>query len=67
MPGTVWLLPAVIVTTAALGVVADAATSCPAGGCPIDPAKTSLTGIYLSQAIVVILAARRSAASTAAA
>ncbi len=56
MPGTFWLLLAVVVTTAALGAVADAATRCPSGGCAIDPAKTSLTGIYLSQAIVAILA-----------
>jgi ABC-2 type transport system permease protein len=56
VPGTIWLLLAVVATTAALGAVADAATNCPSGGCPIDPAKTSLTGIYLSQAIVAILA-----------
>jgi ABC-2 type transport system permease protein len=56
VPGTIWLLLAVVVTTVALGAVADAATKCPYAGCPIDPAKTSLTGIYLSQAIVAILA-----------
>jgi ABC-2 type transport system permease protein len=54
---TSWLLAAVIAATVALGAVADAAARCPAGRCPIDPAKTSLTGIYLGQAIVVILAA----------
>jgi ABC-2 type transport system permease protein len=36
--------------------VADAATKCPSGSCPIDPAKTTLTGIYLGQAVVVVLA-----------
>ena len=36
--------------------MADAATRCPAAGCPVDPAKTSLTGVYLGQAIVAILA-----------
>jgi ABC-2 type transport system permease protein len=56
LAGTTWLLAGVIVTTAGLGVIADGATRCPAGGCPIDPAKTSLTGIYLGQAVVVILA-----------
>ncbi len=55
-PGTIWLLLAVIAATAALGAVADAAATCPSGGCQLDPAKTSLTGIYLSQAIVAILA-----------
>jgi ABC-2 type transport system permease protein len=56
VPGTIWLLIAVVTATAALGVVADAAANCPAGGCQLDLAKTSLTGIYLSQAIVAILA-----------
>jgi ABC-2 type transport system permease protein len=56
VPGTIWLLLAIVATTAALGAVVDAATKCSSGGCPIDPAKTSLTGIYLSQAFVVILA-----------
>ena len=42
--------------TAALGAVADAATKCPSGGCQLDPARTCLTGIYLSQAVVAILA-----------
>jgi ABC-2 type transport system permease protein len=56
VPGTIWLLIAVIALTVALGVVADAATKCPSSGCGLDPAKVSFTGIYLSQAIVVILA-----------
>jgi ABC-2 type transport system permease protein len=56
MPGTGWLLLAVVALTVALGIVADAATRCPSGGCQVDPAKTSLTGIYLSQAVVAILA-----------
>jgi ABC-2 type transport system permease protein len=56
LPGTIWLLLAVIAATAALGIVADAAARCPLAGCHLDPARTSLTGIYLSQAIVVILA-----------
>ncbi|MDQ2875415.1 MAG: ABC transporter permease [Actinomycetota bacterium] len=55
-PGTIWLLLAVITLTVAVGVIADAAARCPAGGCQIDPARTSLTGIYLSQAVVAILA-----------
>jgi ABC-2 type transport system permease protein len=56
VPGTIWLLAAVIAATPVLGAVADAAAKCPSGGCQVDPARTSLTGIYLSQAIVVILA-----------
>jgi ABC-2 type transport system permease protein len=56
VPGTGWLLLAVAALTAAVGAVADAATRCPAGACHLDPARTSLTGIGLSQAIVAILA-----------
>jgi ABC-2 type transport system permease protein len=55
-PGTIWLLLAVVTLTAALGAVADAASRCPSAGCGLDPAKTSLTGIYLGQAVVAILA-----------
>jgi len=54
--GTIWLLLAVVTATVALGAVADAAANCPSGSCQLDPAKTSLTGIYLSQAIVAVLA-----------
>jgi ABC-2 type transport system permease protein len=57
VPGTIWLLIAVIALTAALGAVADALTKCPSSGCGLDPAKVSFTGIYLSQAIVAILGA----------
>ena len=56
LPGTAWLLVAVIAATVALGIGADAAASCPSGGCHVDPAKTALTGIYLSQAVVAVLA-----------
>jgi ABC-2 type transport system permease protein len=56
VPGTGWLLLAVIALTAALGATADAVTRCPSASCGLDPARTSFTGIYLSQAIVVILA-----------
>lgn len=56
VPGTIWLLLAVVIATAALGAVADAAARCPSAGCQVDPARTSLTGIYLSQAVIVILA-----------
>jgi len=56
VPGTGWLLAAIVTATAALSAVADAAARCPAGGCQLDPVRTSLTGIYLGQAIVVVLA-----------
>jgi ABC-2 type transport system permease protein len=54
--GPGWLLVATIALTAAVGALAANAVSCPAGGCPVDPAKVSLTGIYLGQAIVAIVA-----------
>jgi len=54
--GPGWLLLAAIVATAVVGALAANAISCPGGGCQIDPAKSSLTGIYLGQAIVAILA-----------
>ena len=54
--GPVRLLVAAIALTGALGVVADAAARCPSGNCRLDPARISLTGIYLSQAAVTILA-----------
>ncbi|GHF29313.1 ABC transporter [Amycolatopsis deserti] len=51
VPGTGWLLVAIVVVTAGLGGLA-AGSGC--DGC--DPVKTSLTGVYLGQAVVVILA-----------
>ena len=56
LPGTGWLLLAVAALTAAVGAIAANAVSCPAGICHIDPAKVSLTGIDLGQAIVAIVA-----------
>jgi ABC-2 type transport system permease protein len=57
LPGAAWLLVAMVGLTAALGVAADAAAHCPVGRCGLDPAKTSLTGIYAGQAIAATLGA----------
>jgi ABC-2 type transport system permease protein len=54
--GPGWLLLAVIALTAAVGAVASHAVTCPGARCQIDPAKVSLTGIYLGQVIVAIIA-----------
>jgi ABC-2 type transport system permease protein len=54
--GTIWLLLAVIALTAVVSAAAAAAVECPAAGCGQDPAKVSLTGIALGQAVVAILA-----------
>jgi ABC-2 type transport system permease protein len=65
VPGTIWLLLGVITLTVAVGAAMVAATRCTSGafgqgtavgGCNQDPAKLSLTGIYLGQAVVAILA-----------
>ncbi len=56
MPGTIWLLLGVVVADRRARRGGGRRDEVPAAGCPIDPAKTSLTGIYLSQAIVAILA-----------
>jgi ABC-2 type transport system permease protein len=55
-PGTVGLLVAAAAMTVAVSAAAAAATRCPAAGCGQDPAKVSLTGIYLGQVAVAIVA-----------
>lgn len=52
LPGTIWYLVGTVVLTVTLGALAAAAIPC----CTTDPAKTSLTGIALGQAVVAILA-----------
>jgi hypothetical protein len=48
---------AVVVLTAAVGAAVAGSVTCHvAGGCGQDPAKLSLTGVYLGQAVVAILA-----------
>jgi len=54
--GPGWLMLAAIALTAAVGAAAANAVTCPVRGCQIDPAKVSLTGIFLGQAIVAIVA-----------
>jgi ABC-2 type transport system permease protein len=44
------------VLTVAVGAAADAAATCPSGGCQADPAQLSLTGVQVGQAIVAIIA-----------
>jgi ABC-2 type transport system permease protein len=56
VPSNGWLLLACIVLTVALSTTAAAAATCSATGCDLDPARVSLTGIDLGQAVVVILA-----------
>jgi ABC-2 type transport system permease protein len=53
---TGWLLLGAAVLTIAVSTAADAAATCPSGGCQADPAKLSLTGIQAGQAIVAVIA-----------
>jgi ABC-2 type transport system permease protein len=56
LASTFWLMLAAATLTSAVSTVAAAAVRCPSGGCADDPAKISLTGIYLGQAVVAVLA-----------
>ena len=56
LPGTPWLVAAIIAATVAVSTAAVAAATCPSGGCTVDPTKLSLTGTDLGQAVVAILA-----------
>ena len=53
---TGWLLLGTIALTVAVSATADAAATCPSGGCQADPAKLSLTGVQAGQAIVAVIA-----------
>lgn len=57
-PGTGWLVLGCITMTVALGATAAAAATCPSAGCGLDPARVSLAGIILGQAVVVVMACR---------
>jgi ABC-2 type transport system permease protein len=52
--GTFWLLIAAILLTVGLGAIADVGVRCSAAACSQDPAKISLTGVYLGQVLVAI-------------
>jgi ABC-2 type transport system permease protein len=55
--GARWLLFATVALTVAVSAGVAAAVTCPAeGGCSQDTTKLSLTGIYLGQAVVAVLA-----------
>jgi ABC-2 type transport system permease protein len=60
VPGTAWMLAAVVAATVAVSAAVVTATKCSpslgAPSCVADPTKLSLTGIYLGQALAAILA-----------
>jgi ABC-2 type transport system permease protein len=54
---TIWLLAGVVALTVALSALVTASTRCGSpSACGQDPARISLTGIYLGQAVVGVLA-----------
>lgn len=55
-PGTPWLLLAAVALTAGVSAAAAATIYCRSSACVGDPAKISLTGVQLGQAVVTILA-----------
>jgi ABC-2 type transport system permease protein len=62
LASTFWMLLGAVVLTVAAGAAASAAFQCSGRACAAaatgaDPAKISLTGIYLGQAVVAVLAA----------
>lgn len=54
--GSAWLLVAAVALTVAIGAAADSASGYSALGPAQDTTKISLTGVYLGQAIVAVLA-----------
>jgi ABC-2 type transport system permease protein len=54
LAGNFWLLAGAVVATCAISILVAAATKCSATSCG-DPAKASLSGVYLGQAAVVVL------------
>jgi len=56
LASTGWLLLGAAALTIAVSVTADAAATCPSGGCQADPAKLSLTGVQVGQVMVAVVA-----------
>lgn len=56
LPGTPWLLFAVIALTVATTVVATTTVTCPRAGCDVDATKLGLYGVQVGQAVVAVLA-----------
>jgi ABC-2 type transport system permease protein len=60
VPSTPWLLLGAVVATVALGAAGSGsvdASSCPPPGCQVDITRLSLSGVWLGQVAVVVLAA----------
>jgi ABC-2 type transport system permease protein len=53
-PGTAWLLGALIAANVAVSAVAVGTARCQPAGCGQDPARISLAGVYLGQAVAAL-------------
>jgi ABC-2 type transport system permease protein len=56
LASTGWLLLAAVMLTVTVSAAVASAVRCPSGDCVEDPARISLTGVYLGQAVVAVLA-----------
>lgn len=56
LPGTGWLLLAIVTATSAVSAASSASVTCASAGCGQDPARAALAGIDLGQALVAVLA-----------
>jgi ABC-2 type transport system permease protein len=57
-PGSAWLLVALVVLSVAISGVSIGTARCASAGCGQDPAKISLAGVYLGQAIAAVAGVR---------
>ena len=65
LPGTGWLLLGVVAATVIISAAVSASVSCSSmAACHVDVTKLSLTGTYLGQAVVAIVAVLAVAVST---
>ena len=55
-PGPAWLLLVTATVTVALGAAVSAIATCPHAGCGIDATRLVLSGVYLGQATIAVLA-----------
>jgi ABC-2 type transport system permease protein len=53
-PGMAWLLGALVALSVAVSAITIGAARCPAAGCGQDPARISLAGVYLGQAVAAL-------------
>jgi ABC-2 type transport system permease protein len=53
-PGVAWLLATLVTLSVAVSAVSVAASRCQGAGCGQDPARISLTGVYLGQVVAAL-------------